>query len=70
MLHFKELKKGDAFKCLETCYIKVSEDGASNAIDLHTGHFITFVDNASVQPIQLTYTIPGLKPLDFIISRR
>lgn len=70
MLYFKELKKGDAFKCLETCYIKISDEGASNAIDLHTGHSITFADNAGVQSIQLTYVIPGLKPLDSIISRR
>lgn len=70
MKYFKELKKGDAFICLQTAYIKISDASASNAICLHNGNSITFCDEAGVSPIQLTYVSEGGYPLDFIISRR
>lgn len=67
MKYFKELKRGEAFKCLETCYIKISDDTASNAICLHNGHRVTFCDNAGVCPIELRYVIDGV---DLAIPRR
>jgi hypothetical protein len=70
MKSFKELKRGEAFKCLETCYIKISNDKASNAICLHNGHHVTFCDEAGVIPIYLSYRYEGDIQLDFSIPRR
>lgn len=68
--YFRELEKGDAFKCLESIYIKTSMEAHSNAVCLHNGHSITFVEEAVVYPVALSYRWPGEPALDFIISRR
>lgn len=70
MKYFKELQVGDAFKCLETCYIKIATGKASNAICLHNGHHVTFCDEAGVIPIYLSYRYEGDIQLDFSIPRR
>ena len=74
MIYFSELEVGDAFQCLETCYIKISDKGASNAICLHNGHSITFTPYAGVKKIELQYKILGVDQADepdcYHINRR
>ena len=70
MKYFKELEVGEAFKCVDSIYIKTSEKSNSNAVCLHNGHSITFVGEAGVCPVTLSYRWPGEPVLDFIISRR